>query len=596
METASGVYLHIYDNSFEAINGASSVKPIIPMLTTKGKLGLNMVTARTARDILGYDLEYNSNYYGLERILETVSYAMVWRLNQNAKLGNAYFADASSTKAFNNDAETVEDIFNTDPKPLFAVANKDVGNWQTTAIKLKPTYTVGSVANTNPTSTTTQIIEYDDVSSTEKFTIGETEVEGGILFYNSSNSDVVGIVKKNVENNFKAYKVVDGVVIDDVVEEGAIVTDKSVGTVTFTDNAITITLTAPFSKDSFYTVRTLPSTIKDWTLVQSSYDGRNYNVQKEFEFSTDSESEMYIDNVDFGDLAVQVTGAIGSLEAIRSYFTLEGGSNGDNTISPIDVDTTILDTCGCNLMPMNGLTDYNLINRIATRAQTNKIHMFVDAPAYAQYIDLEQWASHIARNEYVSICARPDKIKISEKKSIYLYPSVNYIINYAKMLNNYGSLNFPPAGKTYGVVDASDLIECDYELYADELKTNRINWQRVYAKTPCIWEQRTTYALDTDLSYIAPVFIVDAVCADLKTFEMNFNFRYSNPTDILNQDSGLKKILDGYIENGFLYAYTLNMPTYEEAQKAGRTLDIPITITVTKDAEVININVTLVNA
>ena len=111
-----------------------------------------------------------------------------------------------------------------------------------------------------------------------------------------------------------------------------------------------------------------------------------------------------------------------------------------------------------------------------------------------------------------------------------------------------------------------------------------------------MWEQRTTYALDTDLSYIAPVFIVDAVAEDVVTFEQQFNFRYMTPTDILNQDSGLNSILQDYVDKGFLFSYKVNMPTYEEAQRAGRTLVIPIEIVITKDAEVIEINLILNNA
>ena len=68
------------------------------------------------------------------------------------------------------------------------------------------------------------------------------------------------------------------------------------------------------------------------------------------------------------------------------------------------------------------------------------------------------------------------------------------------------------------------------------------------------------------------------------------------PTDILNQDSGLTSILQDYVDRGFLYSFNLHMPTYKEAQKAGRTLVIPIEIVIMKDAEVIEINLILNNA
>ena len=59
----SGVYLTIEDNSFET-PGASAMVPLIIATTTKGKLGLNLVNANNFKNILGYDLKYNSNYYG----------------------------------------------------------------------------------------------------------------------------------------------------------------------------------------------------------------------------------------------------------------------------------------------------------------------------------------------------------------------------------------------------------------------------------------------------------------------------------------------------------------------------------------------------
>ena len=91
----SGVYLTITDNSFET-PGVSAMVPLVVMTTTKGQLGLNNVNANNFKNILGYDLKYNPNYYGLNSILQSVSYAYVWRINQGAKLANAYFTSAAS--------------------------------------------------------------------------------------------------------------------------------------------------------------------------------------------------------------------------------------------------------------------------------------------------------------------------------------------------------------------------------------------------------------------------------------------------------------------------------------------------------------------
>jgi hypothetical protein len=111
-----------------------------------------------------------------------------------------------------------------------------------------------------------------------------------------------------------------------------------------------------------------------------------------------------------------------------------------------------------------------------------------------------------------------------------------------------------------------------------------------------MWEQRTTYALDSDLSYASTVFILRDLRARLIDFMSNFNFRFATPMDLLNIKSGLDTILGDFKLNYFLVNYTLQVPSYEEAQAAGRTLDIPISVSVISDMEVINLNVTLENA
>ncbi len=163
------------------------------------------------------------------------------------------------------------------------------------------------------------------------------------------------------------------------------------------------------------------------------------------------------------------------------------------------------------------------------------------------------------------------------------------------MISNYGSLCFPPAGVTYGQISVESLMDCDYENFGNELKTNRINWQRSTSNGTVMWEQRTTYALNTDLSYIAPVFIIDEIRDQVITFEEQFNFRYATPTDLLNQYSGLNKILSDLQTKGFIYSYEVNVPSFAEAQAAGRTLKIKIKVAITKDSEVIEIELNLVN-
>ena len=801
MDKESGVYLTITDNSFET-GGASQLKVLVPMLTTKGKLGMNYVTASTYKDILGYDLSYNSNYYGLAKILEKVSYAYVWRLNQGAKLANAYFMSATSDKESNDDAETFEDITQLDPAPILAVANKTVGNPGTIALKFTPTPLTSTVPNEVPSPTSPQTIVVEDVSQNEEIELYGETIKSGCILYDSSNSNPVAVIMLNHEDELKVYKVVDGTIqtdtitidkfniwsdgtnfynasmeistepqgtpeetkdlgnvrqseygvtydtwnigdtyydssytaitpegsagtavsiaptyiADDTVQyltEGkwymtsdsgatfyeitrlgksidqiltsqvtntdallelttlygndafaelkyvpytkqvptgmytnvvnawykvasftssAIITESSretnediiaaldaatdipityiqyvyeyisqindIGTASWEEDNLTIVLTSQPAKDTYFTIRRIPVSIKDWTISIADYADNQYTVRNTVDISTDPESEIYWEKVDFGDIQMNIAGNIPSnWGAVRDYFTLDNGNNGSNNIVASDIDVNLLETNPCNVIAMNGITNLKVVNKIAAKAKDYFKHTFADAPAYKMYMDLEEWKKNVYNSEYLAIAGRPDEVEIDDAGTkIYVYPSVNYVAILADMLAAYQSLCYTPAGLTYGGISVESLMECDYENYGDELKTNRINWQRSLSRGTVMWEQRTTYALSTDLSYIAPVFIVDGLREQIVSFEEQFNFRYMTPTDLLNQESGLDAILGDFQTKGFVYSYKIEVPSYAEAQKQGRTLTIPIEVAITKDAEVIYINLKLVNA
>ena len=802
MDKESGVYITITDNSIQTA-GASQINLGIPMLTTKGVLGLNRVTANNYKDILGYDVEYNSNYLGLAKILEQVSYADVWRLNQNAKLANAYFVSFEDEKQSEDDAETFEDITNIGDKPVLAAALKNVGDPETFAIKFAPLSTSTSYPNENAVPSEPQILVFEDISQTEEMTYQNVTIKAGCIIYDSTDTQIIGVIKPNYNDELRVYKVIDGELLDDVIQttttnawndgtnflnsqmeimeepegeasepveigtvrqstynvthpvwelDGAfidenhattiepagtagspstlgeafitpigdpqliagtmyftddvgttfyqvtklgatvadftssevtdaselvvlqqryadtdfknlsyvvytetletgmyqknsdswfkvgsfsttmivvyteaetnqaiidaleaasditityryytktsLVQDNSCGTAVWDETQLTITLVKPLSRESFWYIHTIPTIIKDWTMTVATFADDQYTISSIYDISTDPNSDIYWQKVEFEEIDLFIKAAIQSnWQTVRSYFTLENGSNGDQSIIATEIDTSILDTCGWNMIAMNGITSFRVANRIASKASKYFIHTFVDAPAYGSYIDLENWVKSVVNSEYVHIGCRPDKIELDDQgRYAYMYPSVNYIAIYSRMLNNYGNFNYPPAGFTYGTVSVEDLIECDYELYGNEMKTNRLNWQRQKSQGTVMWEQRTTYALNSDLSYIAPVFIVDDLRQRLFDFEELFTFRYMSPIDLMNQESGIRSILDEFVTNGFLYTYDLHVPSYAEAQKAGRTLNIEIGIYVAKDSEVININITLNNA
>ncbi len=167
---------------------------------------------------------------------------------------------------------------------------------------------------------------------------------------------------------------------------------------------------------------------------------------------------------------------------------------------------------------------------------------------------------------------------------------------YANMFNSYGTLNYPPAGYTYGNVAVSNLLTTDFYLYGDQLKTQKINYQKIGSLGPVMWEQRNRYALESDLSYISTVFILRELKNRVVNFFSQFNFRFTTPSVLLTMTSGLQTILAGMQAANFLVGYKFQIPSYREAQAAGRLLTVKISVSVISDAEEIQIDVTLENA
>lgn len=592
MEKKSGVSITLTDNSIVS-GGTQELKAVIPMLTSKGELGLNKVTAQNFKEVLGYDIDKNPNYYGLSEILNSISYAYVWRLNQDASSANMYI-DKDGEIAY-MERITSEKEFPSDAK--LTVTKKSVGDDKINAVRFTPKVQTKPI--TNKVDNDTWSFEIDNVSKSEedfKISVDGEVINffGGAKIYDSSNVGLIGVFRKTSENNYEVYRCANGVV--DIKKENDTF-KNSIGTATYNDGKLTVTTNKPFNTNSTWIAHYVGADYIDWEMSFGDYnDGEVSNV-KDVSFSLDTESDEFIDNVDFGEVIVKNNNGItSSNNNIRNWCILGNGSNGKSAdeLSVVDVDMTPLNTVKANFLFFNGFNEnVPIINAICEKAISRKIHCFVDMPAFATYDECEAWRNKIYASSYVAIGAKADRVNYKDGY-IYVYPSVKYCAIYANMLRNTGTLNYPPAGFTYGVVSVSDPIETDFDYYGNELKTNRINYILTDDRGSCIWEQRTTNAINSDMSYIAPVFIIDALCDELVAYERNYNFRYPSGAQLIVNETGLQEILDNFKDNGFLYYVNLKMPTLDEA-KSSREFNIEIEVKVTKDSENININLVLSN-
>jgi len=513
MDKKSGVYYYLSDNSLR-VGGSSSFAGIVPMYTVKGDVGkLIKVNARDYREKLGFDLSYNQNYVGLDRILSSVANVEVLRCN------------LSPTVAYK--------IWEEDGDPLVYVPD--------------------------------------------------------------------------------AYGSADAV-------EGASLL-----------NTVWVAMTSPGSwGDNHFVCFSVEGTIGN---IDAVYTLHNYTVVKgvssligNYKFSLSEASDIYYKNISFGDI---VFGFKGDFPSDPSFFVdvardglpndpiyrLHPGSNGSKVSSALDVSGLFaaIDKSPANIVVMNGFIEapenrdqgVAVIQAIYNYCGQQDRSVLLDAPVLTESgilrasEGLYEWSKNLLSREFgqfVQVAARPDQMVIDDV-TILIQPSVFLFQIYARMFANYGHINFVPAGNTYGSVSVSNLMDSDFHLYGDELKTNRINYLTDTSQGVCMWEYRTLYNQGgSDLSYSNTPYILRDLKGRLMSFMENFTFRYSTPIDLLTIRSGLDSILSYFVRNFFLVNYVLNVPSFEEAQAAGRELDIEIAVAVINSADVITLKVNLQNA
>jgi hypothetical protein len=514
MDKASGVYYYTIDNSIRP-SGSSLFGGVVPMFTVKGPIGrLITVTAKDFRDILGYDLEYNPNYLGLDTMLQSVARLEVLRLNQNPTVGNYIWTSSAggavsgaAEDGIKNVAEVPVIDFGSDTLELW-VAHKTPGYWGEFGVW---------------------------------FT--EEEVEGDPVFSIFYGQKVDAAQFKVIESKVFSF-------------------DKS--------------------KDNFW-------------------------------------GKINLSNISFGFKA----GATGLPNSVKDQrVVIDEGSNGDCdpvgglTLDELTPMLSALDESSANVIVGNGFSaDAGLCGALVEAGEKRIMSVFIDVPDLTSPDDPDasgdmvfnendgvlragncvKWTSGLIRSEYCQAVSVPDVVATSVG-DVYIWPSVNLFKVYARMFQDYGHVRYPPAGPSYGSVSISKLLKNDFKLYGDELKTARVNYQRIGTNGPVLWEQRTTYGLDSDLSYASTVFILRDLRARLINFMSNFNFRFTTPSSLLSIRSGLDSILSSFKRELFLVGYTLTVPSYKEAQAAGREFDIYISVSVISDSEVINLRVTLENA
>jgi len=333
--------------------------------------------------------------------------------------------------------------------------------------------------------------------------------------------------------------------------------------------------------------------------------GVNPKLIQSYSISLDPQDDNYWGKLDFGDFVVGFKSGLDKLQLVQfsgMLMTLQGGTAGrmpyaDDLLMPVLNKTTH------NVVVMNGLCMAEdalgqvngwLQNEFARVCAPLFKSVFGDIPPFSEWASVEKWQANAYASEYFTLHARPDKVELASGTT-YVWPSVNLALIYANMLTTTGSLNYPPAGATYGIISVTELIDADYGLYGDEMKTEKVNYQMVGSRGAMMWEQRNRYAKESDLTYISTVFILRDLRARLMNAVQDYLFIYLTPSILNSVTMNLDSVLSSFQIRNFLTAYRLTVPGFAEQQASAdpRFLDIKIRVSVISDAEEIELGVTL---
>lgn len=634
----SGVYSTITDASATSASVGQAVTSIWPMLTKKGSQ-FTTVTLDDYEEKIGYDLAYNPGYLGLKAALQVVASLTVMRLNKNAKVSNILLFQSGRYASLSDLADPTQIASATlllSDGPFTATTT--VTRAQAAAIlagSLKIYLSgalvahddgAGAIVADNSSGITGTVVYTGGTSSftlnytgSKTLTASYTPNEVVALAIPAASAGNWGPPSVSLSPAVKSVSVASGatVAVGEAVtastlkvysnnalvahdNAGTLVADNSsgvagtvnaaTGVITFSTQPSTNLLTVTFVRAS--------NTQYDLTVYEPSGIS-SYSTLESRTFSTVLADSNYIGKLPWQTITPVIVSGISSVTTFGSSASplpLLNGSDG-TLIPAVEINTGLLDARSETFVVMNGLTSSAYPNAFLTYAESkNRFRVLADAPAFTTYDAIAAWrVANLVATARGALYAVPDYVS-TDIGTLPIWPSVKVLLAYANMYTKTGTLSYPVAGYLYGATSATSLLPTDFALHKAELKQNRINYITVGSKGPVIWEERTLYALESDLSYAYVPFILDDVTAQLASFMQNYTFKLIGPDDLQNIQTGLDAVVTKKLSEGFLWSGKVEVPSFETVKETGiRQATIPVTVQVAQDGEEWTINVVVTN-
>jgi hypothetical protein len=353
---ASGVYYTVIDESITP-GGSQSLHGIVVGTSTKGFTDkLNRVTSQTLKELIGYDLAYNPNLYGLKKILDSVSYVDWMRLNVDAKVGNVVILPNGDISHVADVSDPIE-LAALNPAPLFYVTNKFPGDWGPFVVQFKPVIRKieGSLVG---------IVLPNTWTFTGRLGFKESfqEVIPGVFMY-------TGFKIMNAEGTqlLAFIEAQDETFLSDNMDLRNLNGDI-VGTLSY-DSGLDIT-SIEITEDlgaARFVVSYVTSDYLDWTLSLYEKKRNALSFKESHEVSFSPSSGNFIGLKPFGDLLIGCNASL-PLEwdtvwsQMRQELPIQEGTNGRAPLSASEINLTLLDFSPANIVVMNGTISLPIIN------------------------------------------------------------------------------------------------------------------------------------------------------------------------------------------------------------------------------------------
>jgi len=653
MATMQGSGVSVIENdqsfaSFDTIN----LSFMIPMMTKRGQVGnLNEVSISDFKSILGYDLAYNGNYLGLASILGATTKAQVLRINEGASYGNVVvFQDGSSYSVADvADIDVLEAAVCLRDRDFVAPALS--GSFDLTEAVVPGTLRVyvGAtlVAHDNGTTgtfvsdnaiCTSGAVTYSTGAGSLVFT-GVPPISYSIQYTHAANvamviamespgdwdalairmsryfevqesfastASVSVVLTNPIESVGGAYKLkdMDGIelAISGVPAAGvANITGTGVtGTLTFATRTVALTFDVGTFPAAKYPMLLNHNYIQDDTYYLFEVlrkvtvgDTSGYVVAESQKISLSSSLDNYVGEATFANVVVRpitATPLLVSDVGVSAPLDLLYGTDGDFPASALNLSFTDIDSTRFNMICMNGLLGASFVSAFIAAYKDKKKVVLFDVPNVKTAISAKAYCDSVVASESAMAYWVSDLRTIGTKE-YSIYPSVKAALAYAAMFKATGYLNYPPAGYQYGAVVAEKLLETNASENGAFLKQNKINYLAMKSAGAVIWEHRTRYAFESDLSYASTVVTLYALESRCRSFADNFPFRYVTAELLVLLKNGLEDIMADYLQKGFLWSGDIVLPTFSEVKKSGaRFMDIYCNVKFAEDGQEFTFN------